>query len=79
MRSAVPSRIGGRWVGSRRASAIYLLTCLIEAVSRVANVAGTYAAYLKGWDSRAHKPLILHVPALVYSAHEHSVNHGRRE
>jgi adenine-specific DNA-methyltransferase len=51
-----------------------LLTCLIEAVSRVANVAGTYAAYLKGWDSRAHKPLILHVPALVYSAHEHSVN-----
>ena len=28
----------------------------------------------KGGDSRAHKPLILHVPALVYSAHEHSVN-----
>lgn len=51
-----------------------LLACLIEAVSKVANVAGTYAAYLKGWDPRAHKPLILRVPALVYSAHEHSVN-----
>jgi adenine-specific DNA-methyltransferase len=53
----------------------YLLAAaLIEAVSRVANVAGTYAAYLKGWDPRAHKPLVLHVPQIVHSPHEHSVN-----
>ncbi|MEO5953512.1 MAG: DNA adenine methylase [Chloroflexia bacterium] len=53
----------------------YLLAAaLIEAVSRVANVAGTYAAYLKGWDSRAHKPMVLSVPTIVHSAQEHSVN-----
>jgi adenine-specific DNA-methyltransferase len=51
-----------------------LLAALIEAVSRVANVAGTYAAYLKGWDPRSHRPLMLHVPQIVHSAHEHSVN-----
>src|SRR3954465_14309462 len=53
----------------------YLLAAaLIEAVSRGANVAGTYAASLKGWDPRAHKPLVLHVPQIVHSPHEHSVN-----
>jgi adenine-specific DNA-methyltransferase len=51
-----------------------LIAALIEAVSRVANVAGTYAAYLKGWDPRARKPLMLSVPQIVHSAHEHSVN-----
>jgi adenine-specific DNA-methyltransferase len=52
-----------------------LLTSLIEAVSRVANVAGTYAAYLKHWDPRAHKPLMLCAPHLVYSTLQHSINH----
>jgi adenine-specific DNA-methyltransferase len=51
-----------------------LVAALIEAVSRVANVAGTYAAYLKGWDGRAHKPLVLHMPGIVHSGHAHSVN-----
>jgi adenine-specific DNA-methyltransferase len=51
-----------------------LLAALIEAVSRVANVAGTYAAYLKGWDPRAHRPLMLSVPQIVHSAHRHEVN-----
>lgn len=51
-----------------------LLAALIEAVSRVANVAGTYAAYLKRWDPRAHKPLMLAAPQTVHSAHQHSVN-----
>lgn len=32
---------------------IYLLGCLLEAVSRVSNTAGVYGAYLKKWDSRA--------------------------
>ncbi len=51
-----------------------LLTALIEAVSRVANVAGTYAAYLKRWDPRAHRPLVLYAPHLVFSPYNHSVN-----
>lgn len=53
-----------------------LITALIEAVSRVANVAGTYAAYLKGWDPRAHKPLVLSAPQVIHSGLEHSVNMG---
>ena len=31
----------------------YLLACLIEAVSGIANIAGVYGAFLKNWDSRA--------------------------
>ncbi|MEA2574635.1 MAG: adenine-specific DNA-methyltransferase [Chloroflexia bacterium] len=53
----------------------FLLTAaLIEAVSRVANIAGTYAAFLKRWDSRARKPLMLAVPQVVHSAYEHRIN-----
>ena len=51
-----------------------LVAALIEAVSKVANVAGTYAAYLKRWDPRAHKPMMLRVPQIVHSAHEHDVH-----
>ena len=51
-----------------------LLASLLEAVSRVANVAGTYAAFLKRWDPRAHKPLVLSAPQIVHSAYEHSIN-----
>lgn len=35
----------------------YLIACLLESVSRVANVAGVYGAYLKKWDPRALKPM----------------------
>ena len=35
----------------------YLLACLIESMSKVANVAGVYAAYLHMWDSRAIKKM----------------------
>ena len=37
----------------------YLLVVLLEAVSLRANIAGVYGAYLKKWDSRALKDLIL--------------------
>ena len=37
----------------------YLLTSLINAVSLVANVTGTYAAFLKSWDRRALKTMKL--------------------
>lgn len=35
----------------------FLLACLIESLSRVANIAGVYGAFLKHWDSRALKPM----------------------
>lgn len=35
----------------------YLLACLLESVSKVANIAGVYGAYLKTWDPRALKPI----------------------
>ena len=37
----------------------YLLAGLIEAVPFISNIAGTYGAYLKHWDKRAHKRLEL--------------------
>lgn len=37
----------------------YLLASLIEAVPSVANIAGTFGAYLKHWDKRAFKQLEL--------------------
>ena len=44
-----------------------LLTALIEAVPFVANISGNYAAYLKHWDPRTHKRLILDVPQILES------------
>ncbi len=35
----------------------YLLMCLLEAISKVSNVAGVYSAYLKIWDPRATKKM----------------------
>lgn len=35
----------------------YLIACLLESLSKVANVAGVYCAYLKIWDPRAVKPM----------------------
>lgn len=37
----------------------YLISCLIEAVSKIANVAGVYGAFLKKWDQRANKAIQL--------------------
>lgn len=36
---------------------VYLLACLLDAVSSVSNTAGVYGAFLKHWDSRALKPI----------------------
>lgn len=36
---------------------MYLLSCLIESVSKVSNTAGVYGAFLKKWDGRALKPI----------------------
>lgn len=47
----------------------YLIACLIESVSKVANIAGVYGSYLKMWDPRAIKPLkFIHVEQLKENA-----------
>lgn len=47
----------------------YLIACLIESVSKVANVAGVYGSYLKMWDPRAVKPMnFIHVEQLKNKA-----------
>jgi len=48
-----------------------LKTSLIEAIPSVSNISGTYGAYLKHWDVRAFKPLILTVPHFILSTKQH--------
>lgn len=45
----------------------YLLTSLIEAINLVSNVTGTYAAFLKTWDNRALKKMVLKKPEIIKS------------
>ena len=42
-----------------------LLGTIIDAVDRVANISGTYGAYLKKWQSNAIADLSLRLPAIV--------------
>ena len=51
----------------------FLLAALIEAVPFVANISGTYAAFLKDWDKRAFKTLTLEVPEIIQSNETHNV------
>lgn len=51
----------------------FLLCSLIEAVPFVANISGTYAAFLKEWDKRAFKKLTLKLPKIIPSKEKHSV------
>jgi len=51
----------------------FLLGALIEAVPFVANISGTYSAFLKEWDKRAFKKLTLEVPEIIKSAETHKV------
>lgn len=50
-----------------------LLLPLVEATSKVANISGTYAAYLKHWDARTYKPLTLVPVNIIPSQLSHSV------
>lgn len=45
----------------------YLLACLISAVPYVANITGVYAAYLKHWDKRSYKELLVEPLEIVKS------------
>ena len=50
-----------------------LLASLLEAVPSVSNTTGTYAAFLKFWESRSQKPLTLTVPHIIPSHLAHEV------
>ena len=50
-----------------------LLLCLLEAVSKVTNISGTYGAYLKEWDARTYKELTLEPIVPVPSNKKHAV------
>jgi adenine-specific DNA-methyltransferase len=45
-----------------------LLSSVLDAADRVANISGTYGAYLKRWQSNALAPVRLRVPAIVPSS-----------
>lgn len=53
-----------------------LLASLLEAVPSVSNTTGTYAAFLKFWESRSQKPLTLAVPHVITSHLDHEVYRG---
>lgn len=50
-----------------------LLASLLEAVPSVSNTTGTYAAFLKFWESRSQKPLTLTVPHIITTELVHEV------
>lgn len=72
---AIRSRIESwRTRGLLTESEYYLLvTAVIEAASSVSNTAGTYGAFLKDWDQRALKSLVLVPPQVVPSTFKHRV------
>lgn len=47
----------------------YLLCCLLESISKVANVAGVYGAFLKKWDPRAIKNIVFLEPEADVNEH----------
>lgn len=51
----------------------FLLCAIIEAVPYVSNISGTYSAFLKTWDKRAFKKLLLKLPAIIKSKKNHKV------
>ena len=50
-----------------------LLLSVLEAVSKVTNISGTYGAYLKDWDARTYKDLRLEPFSPIASDKEHAV------
>jgi adenine-specific DNA methylase len=53
-----------------------LLSVLLDAADRVANISGTYGAYLKKFQSNALNPLRLEVPEITSSTKKHQAFHS---
>jgi adenine-specific DNA-methyltransferase len=72
---AIRSRVAD-WVRNgllSEAERCLLLSDLMRAANRVANIAGTYGCFIRRWDARAHKPLLLKRAAITPSPHSHEV------
>lgn len=64
------------WYGNNKITSeekSYLIMCLLEAVSKVANVAGVYSACLKIWDPRAVKRMVFSPITINNSKYKNSV------
>jgi len=48
-----------------------LISSLLDAADRVANISGTYGAFLKQFQSNAKSPLLLRLPEVVRSSKKH--------
>jgi len=55
------------------AESCLLLSDLMRAVNRVANIAGTYGYFMKDWDNRARKPIQLLRSIITPSICEHEI------
>lgn len=56
-----------------------LMASLVDAVTRVSNVAGTYGCYLKSWKAPATRPLVLRPYRDVAASGDHRVTCGDAE
>ena len=66
-----------RDAGEIRENEFYLLLLpLLEATSKVANISGTYGAYLKHWDPRTYKDLPMVPAEIIRSDVPHQVFRG---
>ena len=54
---------------------MFLLASLLECVPSVSNIAGTYGAYLKHWDSRTSKPVFLQ-PITVIDNEQRNISYN---
>jgi adenine-specific DNA methylase len=52
----------------------FLIAALLEAMNRTSNVSGTYAAYLKNWDARSLKPLLIEDPVVTPGVGKHTIH-----
>lgn len=54
----------------------YLVSSLIESIPSVSNITGTYGAFLKHWDNRSFRPLILDSLEII---NNHKINRSFNE
>jgi adenine-specific DNA-methyltransferase len=54
----------------------YLLACVLEAGDRVANIAGTYYAYLSRFYRKARKPIVLRPIVVLDNGERNTVHHA---
>lgn len=67
-----------------RPTLFLLLAAVIDAADRVANISGTYGAFLKSWQTNTRQPLALRLPEVIASkrkcaAHRRDANEIVRE